>query len=74
MKIRVKTIGYVGSETFNKKLNDFVSELNANGFKELTCFESLRKKHAAEKVIIKVYRWHGEWTGYKKEIYSIYYR
>ena len=74
MKIKVKTInGYVGSETFNKNLNDFVkSELS--GFKELSCFESLHNKKATEKVIIKVYRWRGEWTGYKKENYSIYYR
>ena len=73
MKVRTKTIGGFYSPDFEQRVNDYVkSELN--GFKELTCFESLRKKHAAEKVIIKVYRWHGEWTGYKKEIYSIYYR
>jgi hypothetical protein len=74
MKTKVKTIGYVGSETFNKKLNDFVSELSRDGFKELTCFETLKSKKASEKVVIKAWYFRGEWSDPTKEIYSIYYR
>ena len=48
MKVRTKTIGGLYSPDFEQRVNDYVkSELN--GFKELTCFESLREKHAAEK-------------------------
>ena len=74
MKIKVKTIhGYVGSETFNKNLNDFVkSELS--GFKELSCFETLKSKKASEKVVIKAWYWRGEWSDPTKEVYTVYYK
>lgn len=74
MKIKVKTInGYVGSETFNKNLNDFVkSELN--GFKEFPAFKTLRGLKATQKVIIKAWYWRGEWNDPTKEIYAIYYK
>jgi hypothetical protein len=73
MKTRVKTIkGFANSETFEKNLNEFINSLN--GFKELTCFETLKSKKASEKVVIKAWYWHGEWSDPTKEIYAIYYR
>ena len=74
MKIKVKTInGYVGSETFNKNLNNYVkSELK--DFKELTCFETLKGKKATEKVVIKAWYFRGEWSDPTKETFRVYYK
>jgi len=74
MKIKVKTInGYVGSETFNKNLNNYVKN-ELKDFKELTCFETLKSKKASEKVVIKAWYYRGEWSNSTKETYTVYYK
>ena len=43
MKTTIKTIkGFANSQMFEKNLNEFINSLS--GFKELTCFETLKGK------------------------------
>ena len=49
--------------------------LLSEGYKELNhAFENLRGKNATEKITVYAYRWAGEWAGYVKIRYTIFYK
>jgi hypothetical protein len=73
MKTTIKTIkGFANSQMFEKNLNEFINSLN--GFKELSCFETLKSKKASEKVVIKAWYFRGEWSDPTKETFRVYYK
>lgn len=74
MTTKTKTIrGWANSTTFLKNLNEY-KEKNLQGFKRLSCFETLKNKKATEKVIIYGCYWMGEWADPQKKVYATFYK
>ena len=61
------------NDIFNSNLKKYINE-NLQGFKKLSCFDSLKGRQANEKIVIKGYYWRGSWNDPTKEIICIYYR
>jgi hypothetical protein len=86
MKVKTKTLkGWarstyflgsqnVGRKTFDENLEKFEREAIDNGFKKLSFWDNLRGKNATEKIIVKGWKWNGNWGDPTKEIVAIYYR
>ena len=86
MKITTKTIKGWAFKTdlmFSPNITD-VSNFETNlknyikthlqGYTRLPSYLTLHGRNANHKVIIKAWRWHGEWADPSNEVYAIYYK
>lgn len=57
----------------DKEVTAIVSGYRNAGYKVLNFWERRVPNNTINKLIIKVRRWHGEWSGYKSEVSVVMY-